>query len=150
MSSRYLQRYPGDIHTHVINTLLFLTVVGVWRGTNLALAVAGGKDVGTGWYSGGFGVGNGLERGVPQIEQDGGRFSLGVTGSRIEEQCRTDFCAPKYARDSFNLTTSVENGFLFDTLSEGPRGKGLALAVAGGKEVGTGWYSGGFGVGIGL
>ncbi|CAN0546481.1 unnamed protein product, partial [Ectocarpus sp. 12 AP-2014] len=46
MSSRDLQRYSGDIHMHVINALLFFIVVGVWRGTNLALAVAGGKEVG--------------------------------------------------------------------------------------------------------
>ena len=40
------------------------------------------------------------------------------------------------ARDSFNPTTSVESGFLFDTLS-GALGEGdLALTVGGGKEVG--------------
>lgn len=27
--------------------------------------------------------------------------SLGVTGSSIEQLCRTDFCAPKFARYSF-------------------------------------------------
>ena len=69
--------------------------------------------------------GEGFEWGEPQREQDGGCFSLGVTGSSIEQQDRKDFCAPKYARDSFYLTTSVESGFLFDTLSGAPRGKGL-------------------------
>ena len=49
--------------------------------------------------------------GVPQIEQDGGLFSLGVTGSNVDQQCRTELCAPKYARDSFNLTTSMDSRF---------------------------------------
>jgi len=40
--------------------------------------------------------------GVLQNEQDGGRFALGMTGSSIDEQCRTDFCQPKHARDSYN------------------------------------------------
>ncbi|CAB1100028.1 unnamed protein product [Ectocarpus sp. CCAP 1310/34] len=31
----------------------------------------------------------------------------------------------------------MERGFLFDTVSEVLRGEGLALVVAGGKEVGT-------------
>lgn len=38
-----------------------------------------------------------------------------------------------------NLTASVESGFLFDTLSGASGGKGLAVAVAGGKDVGTGF-----------
>lgn len=46
-------------------------------------------------------MGGGVQR-----EQDGGCFSLGVTGSSIEQQCRTDFRALKYARDRLNLTTS--------------------------------------------
>ncbi len=28
---------------------------------------------------------------VPQIEQDGGLFSLSMTGSRVDQQRRTDF-----------------------------------------------------------
>ena len=53
---------------------------------------------------------------MPQIEQDGGLFSLGVTGSSVDQQqCRTDFCAPKHARDSINLiTTSVDSGYSID------------------------------------
>ncbi len=58
------------------------------RGEGLALAGAGGREIGTGWRSGdGFGVGNELERGVPQIEQDNGLFSLSMTGSKVGEQC---------------------------------------------------------------
>ncbi|CAN0134237.1 unnamed protein product [Pylaiella littoralis] len=90
--------------TSVESGFLFDTLSRGPRGEGLALTVAGGKEVGTGCYSGGFGVGTRFERGVPQIEQDGGRFSLGVTDSSIDQQCRTDFCAPKYVRDSFNLT----------------------------------------------
>ena len=41
--------------------------------------------------------------GVSEIEQDGGRFALGVTGSSVDQQFRTAYCAPKYARDSLNL-----------------------------------------------
>ena len=68
---------------------------------------------------------------VPQEEQDGGCSSLGVTGGRVEQQCRTDFCVPRYARDSFNLTTSVEGGFLVDGSSGASREEGLDLGVAG-------------------
>ncbi|CAB1099548.1 unnamed protein product [Ectocarpus sp. CCAP 1310/34] len=101
-------------------------VSGVLRGEGLALVVAGGgKEVGTGGGSvGGLGE-HGLEWGLPQKEQDGGCFSLGVTGGSIDQQCRTDVCAPKYACDSFNLTTSVESGFLFDTVSGVLKGRGL-------------------------
>ena len=45
--------------------------------------------------------------GVSRIEQDGLLFALGVTGISIDQQCRTDFCAPKYTRDSLNLTNFV-------------------------------------------
>ena len=51
-------------------------------------------------------------------------------------QCRTDFCVPKYARDSFNLTTSVESGFLVDGPSGASTEEGLALAGVG---CGRGW-----------
>ena len=56
------------------------------------------KEVGTGWRSGGLGVGEGDEMGLSRIEWDGGLLSLGVTGSSIDQQCRTGFRAPKYAR----------------------------------------------------
>ncbi|CAB1105457.1 unnamed protein product [Ectocarpus sp. CCAP 1310/34] len=118
--------------------VLFDTVSGVLRGEGLALVVAGGKEVGTrGGSVGGLGE-HGLEWGVPQKEQGGGCFSLGVTGGSIDQQSRTHFCAPKYACESFNLATWVESGFLFDTVSGVPRGEGLALVVACGEEVGTG------------
>ena len=89
---------------------------------------------------------------VPQIEQDGGLFSLGLTGSSVDQQCRTDFCAPKYARDSFNLTTFlVDSGFLFDALSGAQRGESFTLGGARGREdAGTGWWwNDGVGVGKG-
>ena len=45
---------------------------------------------------------------------------------------------PKYARDSFNLSTSpVDSECVVDTLSGAPREEGLTLAFAGGKEAGT-------------
>ena len=47
----------------------------------------------------------------------------GVTGSSVDQQCRTDFCAPRYARDSFDLTTSVDKRFLFDALWRTQRGE---------------------------
>ena len=114
---------------HMLNELLLTLIVvslffGVWNQRNMALAVAGGMEVGTACCSGGVGVENGFERGVSQEEQHRGRFPLGVTGSSVDQQCRTDYCAPKYARDSFHLTTSVATGFLFDTFSGVPRGRG--------------------------
>ena len=60
---------------------------------------------------GGHEIGRG---GAPGRAKDGGCSSLDVTDGRVDQQCRTDFCVPKYARDSFNLTTSVESGFLVD------------------------------------
>ncbi|CAB1101373.1 unnamed protein product [Ectocarpus sp. CCAP 1310/34] len=126
-----------NLTTSVESGFLFDTVSGVLRGEVLALVVEGGKEVGTdGGSVGGLGE-HGLEWGLPQKEHDGGCFSLGVTGGNIDQRCRTDFCAPKYACDSFNLTTSVESGFLFDTVSGVLRGEVLALVVEGGKEVGT-------------
>ena len=72
----------------------------------LALGAAGGREEeGMGCAGGGCG-GDGIGRVVPQEEQDGGCSTLDVTGGRVDQQCRTDFCVPKYARDSFNLTTS--------------------------------------------
>ena len=69
---------------------------------------------------------------VPQEEQDGGCSSLDVTGGHVDQQCRTDFCVPKYARDSFNLTTSsVESGFLVDGSSGASSDEGLALGAVG-------------------
>ena len=68
---------------------------------------------------------------MPQEEQDGGCSSLDVTGGRVEQQCRTDFCVPKYARDSFNLTTSVESGFLVDGSSGASSEEGLAVGAVG-------------------
>ena len=44
------------------------------------------------------------------------------------------FCVPKYARDSFNLTTSVESGLLVDGSSAALTEEGLALGAAGGRE----------------
>ena len=50
---------------------------------------------------------------LPQEDDDGGRSSLGgSTDGRVEQQDRIDFCVPKYARESFNLPTSVESGLL--------------------------------------
>ena len=46
-------------------------------GESLALGGAWGRQAGTGWgWNDGVGVGKGRETGVPQIEQDGGLFSL--------------------------------------------------------------------------
>jgi len=90
----------------------------------LALEVAGGREAGTGWYSGGFWVGSGPERGAPQIEQDGSLFSLGITGSRVDQQCHALTFARRNMRAtaSLNLITSVESGFLVDSLSGMLRG----------------------------
>lgn len=52
--------------------------------------------------------GEGFESGASEGAKDGGRFSLGVNGSSIEQQYRTDFCALKCERDSFNLATSFD------------------------------------------
>lgn len=49
--------------------------------------------------------------GEPQRAQDGGCFSMGVTELGIADQCRTYVCAPKFTRDSFEVTTSMERGF---------------------------------------
>ena len=68
---------------------------------------------------------------VPQEEQDGGCSSLDVTGGRVGQQCRTDFCVPTYARDSSNLTTSGESGFLVDGSSGASTEEGLALGAVG-------------------
>ena len=94
-----------------------------------AFAVAGGEEVGTGWRGGRCEGEGGFAGGVPQREQDGGRCSLGVTGNIVDQQCRTDFCAPKYARDSFNLTITVESGFLVDVLSGASRGYGSSFCL---------------------
>ena len=51
--------------------------------SNLAIVVAGGREAGTGWWDDRVGVGRGREIGVPQIEQDDGLFSLGLTGSSV-------------------------------------------------------------------
>ena len=68
----------------------------------------------------------------------------------LYQQCRTDFCAPKHARDSFNLTPSVDSGVLSDALSGAQTGESLALGGAGGREAGTGWgWNDGVGVGRG-
>ena len=75
-----------------------------------------------------------IGRVVPQEEQDGGFSSQDVTGDRVEQQCRTDLCVPKYARGSFNLTTSsVQSGFLVDGSSGESTEEGLVLGAAGGR-----------------
>ena len=95
----------------------------------LALGAAGGRaEKGMGCAGVGCG-GDGIGRVVPQEEQDGGCSPLDVTGGRVDQQCRADFCVPKYARDSFNLTTSVESGFLGDGSSGASSEEGLALGV---------------------
>lgn len=58
---------------------------------------------------------------MPQREQDGGRYALRVNGTVLSSKCRTHFRAPKYACDSFDLTTTVESGYMFDVLSEASR-----------------------------
>ena len=68
---------------------------------------------------------------VPQEEQGGGCSSPDVTGGRVEQQCRTDFCVPKYARDSVNLTSSVESGFPVDGSSGASSEEGFALGAVG-------------------
>ena len=61
---------------------------------------------------------------VSQEEQDGGCSSVDVTGGRLEQQCRTDFCVPEYARDSFNPTTSFGGKRIFDRRVVGSIEKG--------------------------
>lgn len=80
---------------------------------------------------------HGLEGGMSQKRQDGGRSSLGVTDGRVYYQCRTDFRVPRYARERFDPITSVESGFLANMWSGVPRGEGLALVVAAGEKVGS-------------
>ena len=72
-----------------------------------------------------------IGRVVPQKEQDGGCSSLDINGGRVEQQCRTGVCVPKYARDSFNLTTSVDSGFLVDGSSGASSEEGLAVGAVG-------------------
>ena len=83
------------------------------------------------WCAGGGCGGDGVGRVVLQEEQDGGCPSLDVTGGRVDQQCRTDCCVPKYARDSLNLTTSGESGFLVDGSSGASTEEGLALGAVG-------------------
>ena len=95
------------------------------------LRAAGGKAQ-EGMGCAGVGCeGDGIGRVVSQEEQDGVCSSPDVTGGRVEQQCCTDFCVPKYARDSFNLTTSVKSGFLVDGSSGASREEGLALGAVG-------------------
>lgn len=72
-------------------------------------------------------------RGGVQREQDSG-CSVDAIEDSVEELCRTDFCALKYAFDSLNLTISMESVFLFDVLSGVPRGRGVALEIGGGAR----------------
>ena len=80
--------------------------------------------------------GHGIGRVVPQEEQDGGCSSLDVTGGRVDQQRRTDVCVRKYARYSFNQTTSVESGFLVDGSSGASSQGGLARRVRSGVGYG--------------
>ena len=87
----------------------------------MAVEAVGGRVEKSGVWEG-VGCGDkGIGGVVPHEEQNGGCISLDVTGGSVEQQCRTDFCAPKHARDSFNQTTSVESGFLVDGSSEASR-----------------------------
>lgn len=74
---RNLQTFGGDIDMHVFITLMALIVFGVRGGRDMALAVG---EEGTRCGSG-VCEGEGFEGGGPQREQDGGYFSLGVTGT---------------------------------------------------------------------
>ena len=63
-----------------------------------------------------------------------GRSSLGGTDGRVEQQeDRNDFRVPTYARDSFNLLTSVESGSLVDGSSAASTAAASAFEAAGGK-----------------
>lgn len=120
---RNLQTFGGDIGIHVLPTL-FLVVFGVrskgagrcrwrWRGhRNHGVAGAVGEVEGFAWD-------------VLQKGRDGWGFSVGVTGSSVEQQYRTAvFGAQKCARNSFNVTTSVRRGFLHDARAGAPWGGG--------------------------
>ena len=70
---------------------------------------------------------------VPQEDDDGGRSSLGdVTDDRVEQQDRIDFGVPKYTRDTLNLLTLVESGFLVHGSSAASTADASALGAAGG------------------
>ena len=71
---------------------------------------------------------------VLQEVDDGGRSSLGGgTDGRVEQQDRIDFGVPTYARDSFNLLTSVESGFLVHGSSAASTAAALAFGAAGSR-----------------
>jgi len=72
----------------------------------LQLQLAGRQDRGGAWRILRW------ETWLSQIDKKGGFYSLEVT----HQQCRTDFVAPKCARDSFNIVTSVDSGLLFDSM----------------------------------
>ena len=74
---------------------------------------------------------DGIGRVVPQEEQEGGCSSLDVTGDRVDQQCRTDFCVPKYARDSFNLTIRWKADFWSTSSGASREEEGLALGAVG-------------------
>ena len=84
-----------------MSAIVFVLTFDVQRAGKLAVGAAGGRTE----ESGGRGE-RVIGRVVPQEEQDGGCSTLDAAGGRVDQQCRTDFCVPKYARDSFNLTTS--------------------------------------------
>ena len=90
---------------------------------------------GMGCAGGGCG-GDGTGRVVPQEVR--ARRRVFFSGRYREQQRRTDFCVPKYGRDSFNLTTSVESGLLVDGSSGASTEEGLALGAVG---CGRGWVT---------
>ena len=116
-------------HHSSMPAIVFVLTSDAQRAGKLAVGAAGGQTE----ESGGRGE-RVIGRVVPQEARDGGCSSLDVTGARVEHQCHTDFCVPKYARERFNLTTSVESGFLVDWSSGASSEEGLALEAAGGRE----------------
>ena len=64
--------------------ILFDALSAAQNGKSLALEGAGSREAEAGWRNGEVGVGKGRDMGVPKIEQDGGRFALGVTSSSVD------------------------------------------------------------------
>ena len=100
---------------------LVVASLGVLGKEDWALVVGGGRVRGTGSKGSGSTWREGLEKKVeePQEERDG-RDSLlliGTTGSSVDHQNRTTFCALKHARSSYKPANSMGSGFLVDAPS---------------------------------
>lgn len=89
----------------------------------LVVVDGGGEDTGTMALLGRLGRWKDSHGMCFRKGETAGVFSVGVTGSSVEQQYRTAvFGAQKCARNSFNVTTSVRRGFLHDARAGAPWG----------------------------